>query len=396
MRWFVILVIVGGLVACGVFGFRSLSQNKPAITYKSEPVIRRTLISTVTATGNLEPLVKVLVGSQVSGTVTRWFADFNQRVEKDFVLAELDQDRFKATLEHRQAAAAAARARVEQAQAAHSDTVLRRTHTESNYARNAANEIELQTAKIAEQEALASVHASEAEVEQAEAEARLAAVDLARTIIRSPIDGVVISRNVDAGQTVAASLTAPTLFTIANDLAKMQVNAAVSETDIGKIREGNVAEFRVDAYPDRRFQGIVSQVRYAETIIDNVVTYTTLINVDNPDLALRPGMTATIYFEVDRAEDVLLVPNAAMRFNPQAVAESGDWMRAGKARPMQPRVFRLEQGQPKAVDITPGLTDGTFTEVRSGTLREGDEVILEQIGGRAPPAVNMRTPRFAG
>jgi HlyD family secretion protein len=171
----------------------------------------------------------------------------------------------------------------------------------------------------------------------------------------------------------------------------------VSETDIGKVKEGGVAEFRVDAYPDRRFKGVVSQVRYAETIVDNVVTYTTLINVDNADLLLRPGMTATISFEVARVENALLIPNAAMRFNPDAEPPSADFGRPGRAPRPQPRVFRLENGKPTEVQIEPGLTDGSNTEVRSGALREGDPVVIEQTGGPRPRInVPTRTPRFAG
>ena len=397
LRTVVILVILAVLSLGGYFGFVTWTDRKPQATYKTAPVTRGTLVSTVTATGNLEPLVKVLVGSQVSGTVTRWYADFNQRVEQDFVLAELDQDRFKATLDQRQATAKAARARVEQSRAALADTTLKREHAEFNFKQNAATELELAEARVAEQQATAAVHAAEAEVERAEAEARLAQVDLDRTVIRSPIDGVVISRDVDAGQTVAASFTAPILFTIANDLAKMQVNAAVSETDIGSIREGGGADFRVDAYPDRRFHGVISQVRYAETIVDNVVTYTTLIDVDNSDLALRPGMTATISFEVDRAENILIVPNAAMRFNPVAPPVDGDWRRPGRAVRMQPRVFKLEDGRPVEAPIEPGLTDGSFTEIRSGDLREGDAVVIEQISGpRSRVNAPTRTPRLAG
>lgn len=396
LRTLLVLAVLGAVGAGGYVGFRSWFDQAPAITYKTAPVSRGTLVSTVTATGNLEALVKVVVGSQVSGTVTRWYADFNQRVEKGFVLAELDQDRFRATLDQREAAAKGAKARVEEAKAALADATLKREHAEANYLSKAATDLEVAEARIAEEQATASMHAAEAEVQRAEAEARLAAVDLERTVIRSPIDGVVISRDIDAGQTVAASLTAPTLFTIANDLAKMQVNAAVSETDIGRVKEGGVAQFRVDAYPDRRFDGVVAQVRYAETIVDNVVTYTTLINVDNSDLALRPGMTATISFEIARAEDVLTVPNAAMRFNPDESKDDGNWMRPGKARRMQPRVFKLQGEQLGEVTIDPGLTDGSFTEVRAGELEEGDQVVIERIGGARPSAVATRTPRFAG
>jgi HlyD family secretion protein len=395
LRATLVLIVLALLSAGGYLGFRTWTDRKPAVTYKSAPVVRGTLVSTVTATGNLAPLVKVLVGSQVSGTVTRWYADFNQRVEQGFVLAELDKDRFKATVDQRQAAAKAAKARVEEARAALADTTLKRQHAEVNFGQNAATELELAETRVAEQQAEASVHAVEAAVEQAEAEARLAAVDLDRTVIRSPISGVVISRNVDAGQTVAASFTSPILFTIANDLTKMQVNAAVSETDIGRIGEGGGADFRVDAYPERRFHGVVSQVRFAETIVDNVVTYITLIDVDNPDLALRPGMTATISFEVARAENALMVPNAAMRYNPVAPPSDGDFMRPGKARKMQPRVFKLDGGRLVEVPIEPGLTDGSFTEVRSGELREGDPVVIEQSGGPRPtPGVVPRSPRF--
>ena len=397
LRTVVILIILAVLSLGGYLGFVTWTDRQPQVSYKTAPVTRGTLVSTVTATGNLEPLVKVLVGSQVSGTVIRWYADFNQRVDQGFVLAELDQDRFKATLDQRQATAKAARARVEEARAALADTTLKREHAAVNFAQNAATELELAEARVAEQQAAASVHAAEAEVERAEAEARLAKVDLDRTVIQSPISGVVISRNVDAGQTVAASFTAPILFTIANDLAKLQVNAAVSETDIGKIHEGSGADFRVDAYPDRRFHGVVSQVRFAETIVDNVVTYTTLINVDNTDLALRPGMTATISFEVARAENILMVPNAAMRFNPTAAPADGDWMRPGKAVRMQPRVFKLDAGRPVETPIEPGLTDGSFTEVRSGDLHEGDPVVIEQSGGPRPRVnVPARAPRMGG
>ena len=226
----------------------------------------------------------------------------------------------------------------------------------------------------------------------------MARVELDKTIIRSPIDGVVISRDVDEGQTVAASLSAPTLFTIANDLTKMRVNANVNETDIGNVREGMAAEFRVDAFPNRRFRGTVSQVRYAQTVVDNVVTYTTLIDVDNPDLSLRPGMTATILFEVDKADDVLVVPNAALRFNPQAVtaAAETDWRRPQRVQPIKSRVFRLEGAELVEIPLELGLNDGSFTAVKSGGLKDGDQVVIEQEMSRAgsarPPA--QRMPRM--
>jgi len=392
------IIVVLALTTAGWYGYRTWLLPTAPVTYKTAEVKRGTVVSTVSATGTVEPLLKVLVGSQVSGTVTRWYADFNDKVAKDFVLAELDQDRFKAQLEQRKAAVSVARARVEEQRALLSTATLERERIEQAFTRNAASEYEVQSTKAAEAAATASLHAAEAQLEAAEADARMAAIELEKTIIKSPIDGVVISRDVDAGQTVAASLSAPTLFTIANDLTKMRVNANVSETDIGNVREGMAAEFRVDAFPGRRFRGTVSQVRYAETVVDNVVTYTTLIDVENPDLSLRPGMTATILFEVAKADDVLMVPNAALRFNPQAAAEAAqvDWRRPGRGQPIQPRVFRLEGAQPVEVAVELGLNDGSFTEVKAEGLKEGDALVVEQVlNAKARlPAATQRMPRM--
>jgi HlyD family secretion protein len=390
------LVVVLGLGSAGWFGYRSWFGREKPPTYKPAEIHRGTLVSTVSATGTVEPLLKVLVGSQVSGTITHWNADFNQRISQDFVLAELDQDRYNAQLEQRNAAAAVAKAQVEEARAKLTTATLERERIEEAFSRQAASNFELQSTRAAEQAAEAAVHAAEAELLAAEADARMAAVELSKTIIRSPIDGIVISRDVDAGQTVAASLSAPTLFTIANDLTKMQVNAAVNETDIGKVREGMDAEFRVDAYPNKRFRGKVSQVRYKETVVDNVVTYTTMIDVDNPDLLLRPGMTATILFQVAKVENVLSVPNAALRFDPQVNNAEIDWRRPGKGQPIQPRVYRLEGAELVQVPVELGLNDGTFTELKSGALQEGDKVVVEQLRAgtsrAAPP--QQRIPRM--
>jgi len=392
------LIVLLGLASAGWYGYRTWRGNDQQPTYKTAPVKRGIVVSTVSATGTLEPLLKVVVGSQVSGTVMRWYADFNQRVEQDFVLAELDQDRYKAQLAQRTAAVAVAQARVEEAQAKLATATLDRDRIEKAFERLAASDFELQSARANEVALLAQLHAAEAQLHADQADASMAAVDLSKTIIRSPIDGVVISRDIDAGQTVAASLSAPTLFTIANDLTKMRVNAAVNETDIGKVHEGMPAEFRVDAFPGRRFRGTVSQVRYAEKVVDNVVTYTTLIDVDNPDLTLRPGMTATILFEVAKAEDVLVVPNAALRFNPQAAAAAAeiDWRRPGRGQPIKPRVFRLKDAELVEVQLDLGLNDGSFTEVKVGELKEGDEVVVEQQQFRGassrPPA--QRLPRM--
>lgn len=394
MRAWIVLAALATVSVGGLYGYRAMHRESDGARYQTAPVRRATVTATVTATGYIEPLVKVLVGSQVSGTVTRWYFDFNDEVRAGDVLAELDQDRLKATIAQRTAAVAVARARVEEAEALLTEAALELSRLSSAFERSAASQFEFESARAQHQQATAALHAAQAEVARAEAELQSAQIELDKTIIRSPIDGVVISRDVDAGQTVAASFQAPTLFTIANDLRKMRVNAAVSETDIGNIREGMAAEFRVDAYPDRRFRGVVSQVRYAETVQNNVVTYQTLIDVENPDLLLRPGMTATIQFEVSRAENVLVVPNAALRFDPTAAPLETNW-RPGRGQAARPRVFRWTGAELIEVPIEPGITDGAVTQVVRGELSEGQAVVVDwdlsvrRSNGAGPP----RAPR---
>ncbi|MBN2448551.1 MAG: efflux RND transporter periplasmic adaptor subunit [Phycisphaerae bacterium] len=378
MRWILILVMVGAVGGGGWYGYNSWLAPSEVVRYTTDTVTRGTIVSTVSATGTVEPLVTVLVGSQVSGTVMHLMADFNDRVEEGMVLAQLDQDRFKAVLAQRTAAVAVAKARVDEAQAHLATAQLEHRRIERAFERQAASDFELESRRADESAAQASVNAAEAQFEAAVADQQQAQIELDKTIIRSPIDGVVISRNVDEGQTVAASLQAPTLFTIANDLTKMRVNAAVSEMDIGVVREGMEADFRVDAYPSRRFRGRVSEVRYAQTVVDNVVTYTTLIDVDNPELLLRPGMTAVILFEVQKSEDVLTVPNTALRFDPQAQRQEVDWRNPGVGRPMQPRVFKKVGEELTEVPVEIGLTDGRRTEIHCDQLDDGDEVVVGQ------------------
>ncbi|TWT40432.1 Macrolide export protein MacA [Phycisphaerae bacterium RAS1] len=392
MRNLVVVLILAALGAGGWYGYQQWQRPDSEAKYKTAEVRRGKLVQTVTATGAIEPLVKVLVGSEVSGTVRRWFADFNQQVEEGFVLAELDQTRFRAAIEQRTAAVAVARARAEESAAMLATATLERQRIEVAFDKQVASNFELESAKASEQAAAASLHAAEAQVLSAEAELRQSKTDLDKTIIRAPIDGVVISRDIDAGQTVAATMSAPTLFTIANDLKKMQVNAAVSETDVGKIREGTAAEFRVDAYPDRRFRGKVTQVRFKETVVDNVVTYTTLIDVDNSELLLRPGMTATVMFEVARVDDALQVPNAALRFNPSVNNNDLNWNRPGRGQKLQPRVFKLAaDNQLTEVPVELGLNDGSFTQITSDKLQPGDHIVVELEAGRGGGA-----PRFSG
>ena len=397
MKFGIALVVALALGAGGWFGYRQWFAPQEKVSYKTAEVKRGSIVSTVSATGTVQPRLKVLVGAEVSGMIKSWFADFNQRVKQGERLALLVPDRFDAQVEQRKSAVAVSQARVEEAQAKVATATLERERIQSAFERSAASDFEFQSTKATEAATLAALHAAQAQLLADEADLRMAEIEQKKTEILSPIDGVVISRDVDAGQTVAASLSAPTLFTIANDLTKMQVEAAVSETDIGRIAEGLEAEFRVDAYPNRRFRGSVAQVRYKETVVDNVVTYTTLINVENQDLSLRPGMTATILFEVAKADDVLLVPNAALRFNPNFKPAEINWNRPGKGQAVQPRVYRLDGEALVEIPIQLGLNDGTFTEVKGGELKEAVRVVIEQEmrGGAArttPPA--QRMPRM--
>lgn len=391
MRTFLALFLLAGLSVGGFFGYRAWQTPEMPVQYKTAEVKLATVISTVTATGTLEPLLNVLVGSQVSGTVVKWYADFNQEVKRGEILAELDTERIQANIAQREASVAVAKARAEETAARLSEASLELQRIERAFERSVASNFELESAKIGEKASSAALHAAQAQILVAEAELEATHIELSKTIIRSPIDGMVISRDVDEGQTVAASLSAPTLFTIAKDLRKMRVNAAVSETDIGKVREGMEAQFRVDAYPGRKFRGVVTQVRFAETVSDNVVTYETLIDVDNPDLALRPGMTATVLFEVAKAEGVQSVPNAALRFDPNRTPRQINW-RPGRGQAIKPRVYTLVDGRLNEVTVELGLNDGSQTQIVSGDLEVGDAVVIEQVrtGGGGDPRRMMR------
>ncbi len=374
-----VIIIAASVVTLGggYYGYQAVSGGSQPQRYKTAKVDRGTLVSTVTAIGTVEPILRVVVGSQVSGTVMEWHADFNQTVKQNEVLAKLDQDQIKATIAQRTAALAAAEAGAAEENARLTKAKLSLERLQRAYEQNSASNNELALARADELAARAAEQAARARIELAAAELRAAEIQLDKTIIRSPIDGVIISRDIDVGQTVAASLSAPTLFTIANDLRDMRVSAAVSETDIGRVREGMVTEFRVDAYPKLRFRGSVTQVRYAETVVDNVVTYVTLIDAPNPDLLLRPGMTATVRFEVEKAEDVLRVPNTALRFDParQQARQTGRWSKPQRAQALKPRVFRLAKGGVEEVVVELGINDGTYTEVRTGELNAGDTLV---------------------
>jgi HlyD family secretion protein len=382
------LIVGGWFTYQGVFGGEA--QNG----FVTKELERGDIVKTVAATGTIEPLIKVIVGSQVSGRIKKWYADFNAEVKEGDVLAEIDPDRFQTAFDRTKAELALSKAREEELLVRFKDAERERSRIQALFEKQTASENEFLITQAAEDAAKAAWHGAQAGVQSAEAALNEAKVDLDRTFIRSPIAGVVISRNIEDGQTVAASLQAPELFVIANDLRRMQVNANVSEADIGLIQQGAPAKFRVDAYPERTFSGTILQIRYNPTVLDGVVTYVTLIEVRNDDLVLRPGMTANVTFEVAKAEQVVRVPTAALRFDPNPPADSG---RIPQRRPLarKPTVYVLADGAPQKREIEIGLTDGTWTELQSGELKEGDPVIIERnwpggSGRRPDPARSLR------
>ncbi|MFN8092116.1 MAG: efflux RND transporter periplasmic adaptor subunit [Vicinamibacteria bacterium] len=323
------LLLVPVVAAALYFALRGRGE---ATQYTFGAVDRGDVVEVVGATGTLEAVTTVQIGSQVSGTIQSLYADFNSQVKKGEVIARLDPAIFQARLGQAEANLVAARANLDRAKATVEDTRLKFERAKELAGQKLVPQSDLDTAKSNFDGAVAAVKAAEAAVSQSVASVNQAKLDLSHTVIDVPIDGVVISRNVDVGQTVAASFTAPVLFTVANDLSRMRVNASIDEADVGRVREGQDVLFHVDAYPERDFWGRVEQVRLNPTTVSNVVTYNTIVAVDNSNLLLRPGMTATVSVQVRKAENALRVPASALRFRP----EGFEVPRAGRRGPGGP------------------------------------------------------------
>lgn len=394
--WVVIVVVA----AVGLY-FAIAGRRKTEAKYRTAAVDRGDVTQTVTATGALSAVTTVQVGSQVSGIIAKLYADFNSRVKKGDLLAELDPTPFQEKIAQTKAALDKANVDMRNAQIS-----LRR-------------QTALKQQGLAPQadfdQAQANYDGARATVAQAQATMNQAATDLRNSRIVAPIDGVVVSRQYDVGQTVAASFQAPTLFTIAQDLSKMQVSADVSESDIGRIKIGESVRFTVDAYPERQFRGKVAQIRLNATVNQNVVTYPVIVEVPNEDLLLKPTMTANVTVDVATVKDALRVPNAALRFRPEekagAAAQraaaapdagagaapasaasgapssggrgggrggsgSGSGTRNLQARPQNIYVLADPKGEPKPVSIRAGITDGRFTQIVSGDVKPGDPVVV--------------------
>jgi len=355
----IILLLIGL-----TFWLSSTSKRNKEPKYRTDKIGLGDITATVTATGTLSALETVQVGSQVSGIISKIYVDFNSKVTKGQVIAELDPTSFQAQVDQRRADLE--KARVE----------TRNTQIAFDRAKNL-----VENKLLAQSEfdiASANLQSNQASVKQAEAALRQAINNLSYTKIASPIEGVVVDRQYDIGQTVAASFQAPTLFTIAQDLTKMQVSTNIDEADIGKIQVGEEATFNVDAFPDRKFEGTISQVRLSTQVVQNVVTYPVLIDVANPDLELKPGMTANVTIPVDSRSNVLKVPNAALRFRPDPadLAEPPGKEEKG-VRKKESVVYTMnEAGKLKPVSVRTSITDGNFTAIESRDLKAGQIIVV--------------------
>jgi HlyD family secretion protein len=341
------------------------SQGKPAeAQYRTAPVDRGDISAQVSANGTLNPVVLVNVGTQVSGTVRRIEADFNQQVKAGQVLAELDPALFQAALAQSSANLANAQAQLALAEA---NAARMRTLFGQEY----VSRQELDQALAAREQAMAQVRVARAQVTRDQ-------TNLGFTVIRSPVDGTVINRQVDVGQTVAASFQTPTLFQIGKDLTRMQIDSTVSEADIGQVKVGQSVKFLVDAFPDAQYSGAVRQVRLNARTEQNVVTYNAVVDVANPGLALMPGMTANLWVEVETRADVLRVPTAALRFRPPVdpAAERGSTPRGAAVHVLG------ADGQPVRGAARTGISDKAYTEIVSGELKPGDAVILADLAAK--------------
>jgi HlyD family secretion protein len=449
------------LILTGVAGFYWFSNGNRKQSFRTAPVERGDLLSTISSTGTLNAVVTVQVGTQVSGTIQQMLVDYNSPVKKGMLVARIDPATFEAKVNQAQADLENSRATVLNQRAGVAKARADLVNSKANVVRQqvavrdakvklesrvrlfqdggiaqedrdsaqatydaAVAQLEAADAGVSSSQAAlevtqAQLTAADAQVRQKQASLVLAQVDLSNTFIRAPVDGIVVSRNVDVGQTVAASLQAPTLFLIAQDLTKMQVDTNVDEADIGRVSLDQETTFTVDSYPGQSFRGRVVQIRQSPQVVQNVVTYDTVVAVANPDFKLMPGMTANVKILVARRENALLVPNAAFRVRMEGAASGSGSGQPAAARPLQPgmpppmmaagrgpegagrqvtpggkqRVWVLQDGKPVERQVKTGLSDGQKMEVLEG-LAEGDKVIVGLGGSTQSPATGSGTPRL--
>lgn len=384
------LLLLALLAAAGVWWALYARGNGPGLFHETAAVARQTLVVTVQATGNIQPTTQVDVSSERSGVIRSVNVKANSLVKQGDVLAELDTERLEAELTRVKASLAAAEARLADARATLSERQIIFRRAERLSKQGISSTQDLDAARAAQARAEAGVLAAEADIAVVKAELAMQETDITKTRILSPVDGIVLKRDAEPGQTVASSLQAPVLFTLAEDLARMQLEADIDEADIGAVRPGQKASFTVDAYPGKSFPAVIDSIEYSPKVTDSVVTYKAILTVDNAELLLRPGMTATAQIVTREVEQALAVPNAALRYSPPREEKSQGFSVTSLFIPRMPRTERgtapsadgertvhvLENGVPKPVKVRVGVSDGKQTEILSGEIREGEQVII--------------------
>ncbi|MBP5352952.1 MAG: efflux RND transporter periplasmic adaptor subunit [Alphaproteobacteria bacterium] len=378
------VAVIGLLIV--VWGLRFITHRADNQGYKTQPIVEGDITDSITASGTINPLSTVSIGTQASGRIAEIYIDYNSQVRKGQLLALIDQDNAKANVAQREASLEIAKAQVavEENNIKYYKKALDRISklNASKY----STEKELEAAERDYDNAVAQLALELAQVKQAEAALNSAQTELSYTEIRSPVDGVVISKSVEVGQTVAASFSTPELFSVAEDLTKMQIEASVVEADIAKVKEGQTARFTVDSYNDDYFYGKVVQVRNEAVTTSNVVTYTVVIEIDNSALRLKPGMTANVEIITAEEKNVLLAPNQALRFYLDDSATAKRYQDRG--------VWVMRDGKPTRISVRIGVSDDSNTEIFSDELKAGDEVIVAKTGKSVKaPNMRMRMPR---
>ncbi len=370
--------------------------NTESIQYKTEKIERGNISKYVTATGTINPVRTVIIGSQVTGLISKLYADFNSVVNAGQVVAQIDPVPFEHQVKKAEAALATAIASLQKAKVNSKNNRRNYHRSKRLFAKKVVSIEDLDSARTTYHAGLAEVKLAEAQVLQAKASLEIAKTDLKHTVIISPLNGIVISRNVDVGQTVVSSFQTPTLFNIAEDLVHMQVNTNVDEADIGMIKAGQDAKFTVDAFPEDFFEGKVTEIRMAPIIFQNVVTYDTIISVDNSSLKLKPGMTANTSILVASSENVLRIPNEALRYTPSEVLkgelDKKSLIDRKFARKTTSHVWVLEKGKLKQVAVKLGTGDDNFTEILEGDIKEGQEVVIGETLPKTVERGQQRVP----
>lgn len=368
--------VIIALIGSG-FAYKSF---KSRVKYHTRPLERCTITQVVEASGTINPVNTVSVGSTVSGLIQDIYVDFNSQVKKGQILARIDPRNFEATVQQNQAQIANAQANVAKLQAIADYDKKMYERYKNLYAKNFVAKSELDQYKSTYYSDLAQIRAAQAQVNQYKANLKTAQTNLGYTQIIAPVDGTIISREIDVGQPVAASFQAPELFTIAQDLTKMQIEVNVSEADIGKVQDGQDVTYTLDGYPDSVFKGKVTQVRISPTTVSNVVTYTVIVDVKNDDLKLIPGMTANVSIITDKSENVMCAPSIALKFNPNTDG----------TRYKTQGIWILEKRRPKRINIETGASDDTNTEIISKELNEGDRIIVDSSLSKNKDKKNQR------